>query len=94
MPFGSLLGGALAHRIGITDTFIIGGAACLAGIGFTMSLFIGGLAFGAPGFQNMVRIGVIAGSIASALLGVLVLSVTLREKAPAAIRTGADRVGV
>jgi MFS family permease len=31
MPFGSLLGGALAHRIGITDTFIIGGVACLAG---------------------------------------------------------------
>jgi len=30
-PIGSLLGGALAHRIGITDTFIIGGVACLAG---------------------------------------------------------------
>jgi len=30
-PFGSLLGGALAHRIGVPLTFAIGGAACLIG---------------------------------------------------------------
>ncbi len=65
------------------------GAACLAGIGFTMSLFIGGLAFGSPDFQNMVRIGVMAGSIASALLGVVVLAVALRRSAPMEFRTAA-----
>ena len=31
MPFGSLLGGALANRLGITDTFLVGGAACVIG---------------------------------------------------------------
>jgi NhaA family Na+:H+ antiporter len=49
------------------------GIACLAGIGFTMSLFIGTLAFEDPGFAAPVRIGVLAGSLASGLLGYLVL---------------------
>jgi MFS family permease len=30
-PFGSILGGALAHRIGVPATFVIGGAACIVG---------------------------------------------------------------
>ncbi|MEO6908686.1 MAG: MFS transporter, partial [Abditibacteriaceae bacterium] len=47
MPFGSLFGGALAHRIGIRDTFIIGGVACLAGAAwFVKSL---------PTLRNYVR---------------------------------------
>lgn len=53
------------------------GVACLAGIGFTMSLFIGTLAFEDPGFAAPVRIGVLAGSIASAIVGYLVLRATL-----------------
>ena len=50
------------------------GAACLAGIGFTMSLFIGSLAFGDVTNQNAVRIGVLSGSILSGLMGAIVLS--------------------
>ena len=50
------------------------GMALVAGIGFTMSLFIGGLAFADPALIERVKIGVLAGSIASALAGVLVLS--------------------
>ena len=50
------------------------GAACLAGIGFTMSLFIGGLAFETQEAQNLVLIGVIMGLIASGLFGAAVLS--------------------
>jgi NhaA family Na+:H+ antiporter len=49
------------------------GAGCLAGIGFTMSLFIGTLAFGDPQSMNQVRLGVLAGSALSALAGVAVL---------------------
>ena len=30
-PFGSILGGALAHRIGVPATFVIGGAASIVG---------------------------------------------------------------
>jgi NhaA family Na+:H+ antiporter len=49
------------------------GIALLAGIGFTMSLFIGTLAFTAPEQAVSVRLGVIVGSLASALVGFLVL---------------------
>jgi len=49
------------------------GVSLLAGVGFTMSLFIGGLAFGEPAQQDAVRIGVLLGSIASACAGYLVL---------------------
>ena len=49
------------------------GVACLTGIGFTMSLFIGSLAFGAADTMNAVRVGVICGSILSGSLGFAVL---------------------
>jgi NhaA family Na+:H+ antiporter len=49
------------------------GAALLAGIGFTMSLFIGTLAFDTPEQAAQVRIGVLGGSLVSALIGYLVL---------------------
>lgn len=45
------------------------GVACLAGVGFTMSLFIGGLSFADPTTMNEVRAGVLSGSIVSGLLG-------------------------
>jgi len=57
------------------------GVALLAGIGFTMSLFIGGPAFAAPEFTAPVRIGVLGGSLASALAGLAVLAAVLRETA-------------
>lgn len=50
------------------------GLACLAGIGFTMSLFIGGLAFDAPSDIDAVKMGVLSGSFISAVIGLAVLA--------------------
>lgn len=56
------------------------GVSLLAGIGFTMSLFIGALAFADPEHQTLVRIGVISGSILSGVLGALVLAFARRRE--------------
>ena len=53
------------------------GASLLAGIGFTMSLFIGTLAFSDPEHASAVRIGVLTGSLLSAVLGAIVLRLAL-----------------
>ena len=51
------------------------GVACLCGIGFTMSLFIGTLAFGDTGdSMNLVKLGVMSGSAAAAILGSAILA--------------------
>jgi len=55
------------------------GIALLCGIGFTMSLFIGLLAFPDPALQNEVKVGVLVGSLISALCGAALLSVARRE---------------
>ena len=49
------------------------GMSLITGIGFTMSLFIGTLAFEDVAHQTAVRLGVLAGSLTSGLLGYLVL---------------------
>jgi NhaA family Na+:H+ antiporter len=54
------------------------GASVLTGIGFTMSLFIGTLAFSGPETAASLRLGVLAGSIASAVFGYLVLRLAPR----------------
>ena len=51
------------------------GVCVLCGIGFTMSLFIGGLAFAGQGavYEAQVKLGVLGGSLVAALLGVALL---------------------
>ena len=52
---------------------MVWGISMLAGIGFTMSLFIGSLSFEGDAMMNMVRLGVMTGSVLSAVAGYLVL---------------------
>lgn len=57
------------------------GVALLCGIGFTMSLFIGALAFpGAPELGDATKIGVLMGSALSAVAGYVLLSLAPREQ--------------
>jgi Na+:H+ antiporter, NhaA family len=49
------------------------GLACLTGIGFTMSLFIGSLAFDSATQMDQVKIGVLTGSLVAGLAGFLIL---------------------
>lgn len=50
------------------------GTALLCGIGFTMSLFIGLLAFDDPALQDKVKIGILAGSVLAGVAGSILLS--------------------
>lgn len=56
------------------------GMALLCGIGFTMSLFIGDLAFSDPMHDSGVKMGVLLGSIASAVVGAIVLGLSSSTK--------------
>lgn len=74
--FGSVLAAVklgLAARPRDASWLQVYGVSLLCGIGFTMSLFIGGLAFTDPAQGDAVKIGVLMGSIASALCGYCLL---------------------
>ncbi len=61
------------------------GASLLCGIGFTMSLFIGSLAFEHSDFDAPIRLGVLTGSVLSAVLGYLVLRFGSAEQVEAPV---------
>ncbi|HEU4619127.1 MAG TPA: Na+/H+ antiporter NhaA [Gammaproteobacteria bacterium] len=89
-PLGFLLLSMLSVRLGIaakTNAYSwvqLAGAGCLAGIGFTMSLFIAGQAFPAAADFAAAKIGVFAASLVSSSLGVLVLWRAVRTVGPGA----------
>ena len=69
------------------------GASLLCGIGFTMSLFIGALAFpAAPVLADAAKIGVLAGSLASGILGFLVLRFAPRAEYDEEERAAARKI--
>ena len=63
---------------GTTWPMIVGGG-CLAGIGFTMSLFIADLALAVPALDN-AKIGLLCGSVLSAVVGFLILRVAANSR--------------
>jgi len=79
---------ALAIKAGITklpkgmNFTSLYATAALCGIGFTMSLFIGSLAFSEPLSNRLFdeRIGIVAGSLISGLIGFFLLRYTLNKK--------------
>ena len=76
---------ALPEEVNLRQIY---GAALLCGIGFTMSLFIASLAFeGSAGHTGTSdRLGILTGSLVSAVAGYLVLRVVLPRDPPAQTR--------
>ena len=55
------------------------GLSLVTGIGFTMSLFIGSLAFTDPEYQTSVRLGVLIASLLAGIFGYLTLRLTTKS---------------
>jgi NhaA family Na+:H+ antiporter len=64
--------GVLPGRVRYSHLF---GGAVLAGIGFTIALFITDLAFSDPALRDQAKIGILAGSLTAALLGAWTLRI-------------------
>lgn len=64
------------------------GVTLLCGVGFTMSLFIGSLAFEGQGadYQLSVKVGVLMGSILSAVLAAVILSTSKPKPEPLSVK--------
>ena len=60
---------------------VVYGGSVLCGIGFTMSLFIGDLAFRTAGRDAEVKLAVFCGSLLSAAAGLMILRLVLRRPA-------------
>ena len=67
----------LGHGVDLPD---VAAMALLAGIGFTVAMLIGGLAFTDEAGVFHARFGVIIGTFASAVLGALALRMRLRVR--------------
>ena len=84
-PLGITLFAWLAIRSGVTERpgdiswRMLHGVGWLAGIGFTMSLFIAGLAFDSASLLTQAKLGILAASLTAGAVGWLLL----RQAAPA-----------
>ena len=82
---GVTLGAFIATRLGIgrlpdgASWIHVVGVAAVAGIGFTVSLFIASLAFTDPTMLDAARLGIVAGSVLSGIAGSVILTRAVRR---------------
>lgn len=87
-PIGITLASFLAVRSGAASLPVnvswshIHGAAWLGGIGFTMSLFVAGLAFDSESMLTLAKVGVLAASCLAGIIGSALLMRTPRQTEP------------
>jgi NhaA family Na+:H+ antiporter len=92
-PLGITLFSWLAIKIGVAEMPArvkwpqLIGATFLAGIGFTMSIFIANSAFSSPALLSTAKIGILAASLLAATIGATLLTLTTSE------RVGATKLG-
>ncbi len=87
-PVGIFLASFIAIKLKLAEMpsgaswRMIFAVACLGGIGFTMSIFVDSLAFGAvsDAFVDKGKIAILFGSIASALLGVILINIFSKKR--------------
>lgn len=72
----------LFHGLKVRDLF---GVTCLGGIGFTVSFLIAQLSFANPTMVAVARVGVVTGSLLSALIGAAVLAVSVAMNSSACL---------
>jgi len=70
--------GAVRLRLGKlppgTNWTHVVGLSAVAGIGFTVSLFVAGLAFADPQFADLAKVGIFSGSLVAGIIGSIILS--------------------
>lgn len=85
-PLGVFLFTYASSRLKLSDLpeettwFQILGVGCIAGIGFTMSLFISSLAFDSSEIERNSKIGIVIGSLISMVLGYVLLYMSSSKK--------------
>ena len=84
-PLGIMLMSYLVYRLGLgslphgVSWKALAGVACLAGIGFTMSIFIDNLAYDNPVYVSSGKIAILAASTLAAVVGLVGLQLALRR---------------
>ena len=79
-PIGIFLFSLLSVKIGVSKKpsyswKVLWGGGMLAGIGFTMALFVAGLAFDVGDRQDSAKLGILLGSFSAAILGTIYMSI-------------------
>ena len=95
-PIGIFLLSFLSVKIGISKKpsyswKVLFGGGMLAGIGFTMALFVASLAFDPSARQDSAKLGILLGSFSAAILGTIYMSV-VSKPAKEADETGAVEI--
>ena len=84
-PIGIFLFSLLSVKIGVSKKpsyswKVLWGGGMLAGIGFTMALFVAGLAFEDGANKDSAKLGILLGSFSAAILGTIYMSIVSKKK--------------